>query len=117
MLQRIPDGTDGRSFLPLLRGDSSKPRGWIFISYSPRGLEAAPYRCFVRDKRWKLYADGSLYDVPNDWLEQSPAIGKDAIEARKRLRPILERILNDTPAKHIQYKPAAKRSKKRRKEG
>ncbi len=114
---RIPDGTDGRSFLPLLRGDSSKPRGWIFISYSPRGLEAAPYRCFVRDKRWKLYADGSLYDVPNDWLEQSPATGKDAIEARKRLQPILQRILKDTPAKHIQYKAAAKRSKKRRKEG
>src|SRR5690606_36638840 len=54
----IPEGTDGQSFLPLLKGDSSHARGWIFQSYSKDGPGTAPYRCFVRDANWKLYADG-----------------------------------------------------------
>ncbi|MCH8216961.1 MAG: sulfatase-like hydrolase/transferase [Planctomycetes bacterium] len=99
----IPVGTDGQSFLPLLRGDSSKARDWIFVSYSRNGLKSAPFKCFVRDRRWKLYADGSLYDVPNDWLEQSRMEGAQADRVRKRLQPLLDEILKDAPKAHIQF--------------
>lgn len=99
----IPAGTDGQSFLPLLRGDSGDARDWIFVSYSRNGLRNAPFKCFIRDRRWKLYADGSLYDVPNDWLEQSPVIGPQADTVRKRLQPLLDRILKDAPKTHIQF--------------
>ncbi len=105
---RIPDGTDGRSFLPLLRGNESEGHDWIFVSYSHDGHEEEPFRCFVRDERWKLYADGGLYDVPNDWLEQSPATGKKADQARKRLAPILQNVLKDVPRERIQYGAMAK---------
>ena len=91
----VPPGSDGQSFLPLLRGDSSQARGWVFQSYSRKGPGTAPYRCFVRDADWKLYADGSLFNVPNDWLEQSPVTGPAGDKHRRRLQPILDRILAD----------------------
>ena len=96
-----PAGTDGQSFLPLMRGDSSKARGWMFQSYSKGGPGKAPFRCFVRDANWKLYADGSLYNVPNDWLEQSPVTGPEGDSQRVRLQPILDEILKDVPPKLI----------------
>ena len=94
-----PSGIDGQSLLPLMKGDSSMARGWMFQSYSKGG--SAPYRCFVRDENWKLYADGSLYNVPNDWLEKSPVTGPEGDAHRKRLQPMLEGILKDVPANLI----------------
>lgn len=113
---RIPSGSDGQSFLPLLRGDTVGARGWIFMSYSRGGPKSAPFQCFVRDARWKLYADGSLYDVPNDWLEQSPVTGAKGKQPRKRLQSILDRILKDAPRESIQFGKSgkAKKSKTRK---
>ena len=103
-----PQGTDGQSFLPLLKGDDSQARGWVFQSYSKSGPGKAPFRCFVRDADWKLYADGSLFNVPNDWLEESPVTGPEGAAARRRLQPILDRILKDVPPKLIDRRPAKK---------
>ena len=79
----------------------------MFLSYSQGGAGKAPYRCFVRDADWKLYADGSLYNVPNDWLEKSPVTGPEGDAARARLKPILEGILKDAPADIIDRKRGA----------
>ncbi|MGI9429213.1 MAG: sulfatase-like hydrolase/transferase [Bythopirellula sp.] len=105
----VPAGSDGKSFLPLLQGDASQARGWIFQSYSKDGIGRAPYRCFVRDADWKLYADGSLYNVPNDWLEKNPITGPQGDEPRQRLQPILERILAEAPAGLIDRKALAQK--------
>ena len=102
----VPADTDGLSLLPLLKGNSSKARGWMFQSYSQGGAGSAPYRCFVRDADWKLYADGSLFNVPNDWLEKSPVTGPEGEAHRKRLQPILDGILKDVPAKLIDRRGA-----------
>jgi len=99
----LPTPADGLSFLPLLMGDMSQARSWIFQSYSRNGPVAAPYRCFVRDSNWKLYADGSLYNVPNDWLEKSRVTGSSGNRARKHLQPILEQILTEIPSSLIDY--------------
>ena len=108
---RVPEGSVGQSFLPLVKGDPSQARGWLFQSYSKNGPGVAPYRCFVRDANWKLYADGSLFNVPHDWLEESPVTGPRGKAARKRLQPILDRILKDVPAKPIDRRTArAKRT-------
>lgn len=83
---------DGRSFLPQLRGEKGKPREWIFCHYDPRWGKR-PKRRFVRDKRWKLYASGDLYDVRADVLEQNPnPTGPGAVEARERLQAVLDSI-------------------------
>ncbi|MCH7753277.1 MAG: sulfatase-like hydrolase/transferase [Planctomycetes bacterium] len=111
----VPEGSDGQSFLPLVQGDMSQARGWLFQSYSKNGPGSAPYRCFVRDATWKLYADGSLFNVPQDWLEQKPVVGPEGSDARKRLLPILDRILKDMPEELIDRKPvAAETSDKKR---
>ena len=106
---KVLDGADGKSFLPMLKGDMSQARGWLFQSYSKNGPGSAAYRCFVRDANWKLYADGSLYNVTNDWLEKSPVTGPEADAQRKRLQPILDRVLKEVPPKLVDRKvPVAK---------
>lgn len=93
----VPTNVDGQSLLPLMKGDSTSARGWVFQSYSKSGSNVAPFRCFIRDADWKLYADGSLFNVPNDWLEKSPVTGDRGEAQRKRLQPILDNILKEYP--------------------
>ena len=105
----VPTVADGQSFLPLLKGDESQARGWIFQSYSKNGPGTAPYRCFVRDANWKLYADGSLYNVPHDWLEKNPVTEPQGDAVRKRLQPILDRILVQIPPNLIDRQAVAQK--------
>lgn len=100
----LPKHNDGQSLLALMKGDSSNARGWMFQSYSKSGPGSAPFRCFVRDANWKLYADGSLFNVPNDWLENSPVTGPAGERHRERLQPILDEILKDVPDELIDRK-------------
>ncbi len=82
----IPDGLDGVSFAPQLRGREGHPREWIFCYYNPRPERTQPAR-FVRDQRWKLYGDGRFYDVTNDPDEKSPITGES--DERRRLAAAL----------------------------
>jgi arylsulfatase A len=90
----IPENmkVDGISFMPQLRGEKGNPREWIFCHYDPRWGKWKKRR-FVRGKRWKLYDNGELYDVPADTLEQNPnPRSRQAAEARKRLQAVLDSI-------------------------
>ena len=90
-----PEGMimDGRSFLPQLRGEKGDPKEWILCHYDPRWGKWKEVKRFVRDKRWKLYSNGDLYDVPADTLEQNPnPAGREAAEAKKRLQAVLDSI-------------------------
>ncbi len=110
----LPKTAVGQSFLPLMKGDSSHARDWVFMSYSRNG-GGLPFKCFVRDKDWKLYADGSLYNVPNDWLEKAPVDGDAGKDARQRLQPILDRILKETPKATIQSSSQPSGGKRKKK--
>ncbi|MDH4257864.1 MAG: sulfatase-like hydrolase/transferase, partial [Candidatus Aminicenantes bacterium] len=85
---------DGRSFLPQIKGEQGTPREWIFCHYDPRWSIWKPCR-FVRDKRWKLYGDGRLFDLQADPLEKSP-IGdsqdKEIVAIRRKFQQILARM-------------------------
>ncbi len=84
---------DGQSILPQLRGKKGKPRKWIFCHYDPKWLGRKEAVRFVRDKRWKLYDNGDLFDVPVDTLEKNPnPSGPEAASARKRLQAVLNSI-------------------------
>ena len=87
--------------MPLFDGKLDQDRKWLFMSYSRNGLESGPFRCFIRDQRWKLYSTGELYDVPNDWLEQYPASGLEADAARQRLQRLMDNITSQAPAGHF----------------
>ncbi len=91
----LPKGVtiDGRSFAPQLRGKTGKPREWVYIHHGDN--RAKPNMRAVRDKRWKLYADGKLYDMKKDPFEKKPladAAGADADAARKRLQAVLAKL-------------------------
>jgi arylsulfatase A len=89
---------DGRSFLPQLRGRTGRPRDWIYCWHDPRpGWDKDKYKLeeWVRNKRFKLYRDGRLFDVPADPDEQRPVPpGADpqADAARRALQPVLDRM-------------------------
>ena len=64
---------DGRSFAPQLRGELGSPREVVTIYSNPRppGNERNPRVRLARDKRFKLYDDGRMYDCVADPDEQS----------------------------------------------
>lgn len=91
---------DGRSFLPLLRGEVDSIRDWIFCAYTPRWGEGLPNARFARDHRYKLYDDGRFYDVTNDVLEEqaldAEALDPRAADARQRLQAVLDEMAQET---------------------
>ncbi len=92
----IPENltVDGKSFLPQIKGERTTPREWVFCHYDPRWGNWKPCR-FVRNKRWKLYDDGRLYDLHTDPLEKSPPMNNqnnEIVAVRRRLQRILDKI-------------------------
>ena len=81
--------TDGISFLPQLHGKAGNPRETVFVYYWPRPEKGEPLK-FIRDKRWKLYGDGRLFDISNDVLEQHPVTNPEYASVRKRLQAAMD---------------------------
>lgn len=84
---------DGFSLLAHLRGEKEFTRPWIY-SWHP-----LPRREFVADARFKLYANGALYDYADDPLEKAEANTEtaEAKAARAKLQAALERFKNARP--------------------
>ncbi len=76
---------DGQSFMAALTGKNPKPRQWVYTWWG--GKE------WLRNKDWKLYADGRLYHMKADATEQHPikegAGDADAKAARKKLARLM----------------------------
>ena len=62
---------DGRSFAPQLHGKQGNPRQWIYCWYHRNGVRNQASQ-HVRDQKYKLYSDGRMFDVADDFYEQSP---------------------------------------------
>ena len=86
---------DGRSLVPQLRGEPVEHREWIFSHYDPHWGDREFSR-FARDRRWKLYSDGRLFDVQDDPLEENPLddtqLSPEALRVRNSLRQVLETL-------------------------
>lgn len=91
---------DGRSFFPQLRGEQGKPREWIYCWYSRDGGEQA-HREFAATTRFKLYRDGTFFDLEDDPDETSPrhemALQGEAARSAARLREVLDRFAGARP--------------------
>lgn len=95
--------TDGVSFWPRILGQPGTPRAWHFTYYYPRPYTRRfdadynhPEVRFVRDQRYKLYADGRFFDVAID-PDESRAIphgqGDPTAEAaRQKLGSAMEQF-------------------------
>lgn len=86
-----PDGIDGISFAPQLRGQPGIPREWVHSLFKDQ--------YFVRDKKWKLRENGDLYDVSNSPYDEKlmvPGSGTpDSRAARARLQSVLDTLHPD----------------------
>ena len=98
---KIPDNVtlDGSSFWDRLQGGSGDPRSWIYSYYFPEPYgdmfdspASHPAIAYVRDKRYKLYSSGELFDLSVDRLEVHPLPGddEDSSEARAKLQTALD---------------------------
>ena len=103
---------DGLSFLAELTGQQQKKREWIYMWYARNG--GAEGREFARNQRYKLYRNGSFFNITDDELEQSPLLTKSLTNeqqtVRKQLQAVLDQYKNARPKKFAQWKPLDKRS-------
>lgn len=119
---------DGRSFLPQLLGRPSRPREWIYSWYSPRQNNNLAIREFAFDQKYKLYRDGSFFDIGRDIDEKTPlgmpAPNTEAAVAFAKLKKVLDQFKDARPAEveqlsiqELQGTPdTAKKTKKQKKE-
>ena len=94
----MPEGLDGVSFLPQIKGQAGNPRPWLYQFYHPRPETRRAVR-FVRDQRWKLYGDGRFYNVAIDPLERSSLKPARPDSPAGRARTKLAKALKSMPAK------------------
>ncbi len=79
---------DGRSFLPQLLGKKGEPREWLYVWYARYGGGMAMFE-FAMDKEYKLYRDGTFFDLGSDPFEEKAPLkvatrtGPAAAAARK----------------------------------
>lgn len=89
---------DGRSFAPQLRGEKGNPREWIYCWYERNGKRDQAAQ-FVRDKQYKLYADGRFYDVTEDPLEAQLLVEDnlpdEVLALRGKLQDALDIVSSD----------------------
>ena len=101
---QLPSGleVDGVSFWDRLLGGAGNPREWLYTYYFPRPFATrfdSPYThpevLYVRDKRYKLYRSGELFDLRSDPLEEHPLPSDH--DASKAARTKLGRALASMP--------------------
>jgi arylsulfatase A len=86
----LPPGVtiDGQSFLPVLKGQSSGSREWVFTQLGKRRA--------VREHRWKFVSGGNLYDLEADPMEQRPitkaTLDEASLPAWERLRGLVREM-------------------------
>ena len=97
-----PGNLDGVSFLPQLRGETGTPREWLYTWYSPRQQADLTVRECAFDHSFKLYRDGTFFDLqaaPFDQQKLSIAsLPEPAAQAAAKLQRVLDQFANARPA-------------------
>ena len=92
---------DGRSFLPQLKGEKGNSRDSVLVHYDKDPASATPKFRRVRfafDGRHKLYLDGRMIEVANDYLEQATLDLDGATSGTLNARVRLQAGLDTLPA-------------------
>ena len=97
----VPDGGDGTSFLPQVRGKRGTPRNWIYSWFSPRLGAARKVREYAFDQRFKLYRTGEFFDLGADPDERRPlpieSLSPQAVEAARTLSAAIDHFAAARP--------------------
>lgn len=84
---------DGRSFLPQLKGQTGKPRDYVYCWYN-RSMKPGQGKITARNQRYKLYASGEFYDVPNDIQETNPLKADRLTPEQTAIKAELQAVLD-----------------------
>lgn len=94
----VPDGSDGVSFLPQLKGEAGTPRDALYLWYSPRQQADLKVKEYAFDHAFKLYRGGQMFDLSADPFEEGAPLAPDAApEARVKLQVVLDRYTDARP--------------------
>ncbi len=93
----VPEGGDGISFLPQLRGERGTPREALYLWYSPRQRADFAVKEYAFDHSHKLYRDGRLFALPADPFETTPLGAGAAPGARAKLQAVLDHYSGSRP--------------------
>ena len=87
--------SDGKSFLPLLKGEKYDRREYVRVHYDPRwGNWVNQFtNTFVQTREFKLYRDGSFYDLRNDIMESYPMTRDQLTPPAREIYDMLEKSL------------------------
>ncbi len=88
--------SDGKSLLPLLKGETESHRERVFVHYEP-GWGNFPNGRFIRNLEYKLYHDGRFYHISGDPLEQNPLDTTNLSPQLLTLKRNLEMELKEFP--------------------
>ena len=90
---------DGVSFWPQLQGEEGKPREWAFCNYWYQGRTKAGENQWIRTQRFKLYSDGTFYDISEDRNEENPIPEGEGMELAQAQRVKLQMALDELAPK------------------
>jgi arylsulfatase A len=95
--EKLPAGLtlDGRSLVPFIQNPGKTDRQQMFIHYEPRwGRQMDKLARYAFDTQWKLYEDGSFFDLAADPGEASTLaqdqLEADALLAQQRLKELID---------------------------
>ncbi|WP_146578502.1 sulfatase-like hydrolase/transferase [Neorhodopirellula pilleata] len=91
------DPRDGQSFLPQVLGRPATPRTYALCHYQPYWGSSPEAGAFVRTEQFKLYANGSFYDIANDLDEQHDLSGSISDEMAITIHAHLRRLIKQMP--------------------
>jgi arylsulfatase A len=98
---KIPANVDGVSFAAQLRGETPRPREWLYSWYSPRLNAVKTVREYAFDAHYKLYRTGEFYDLLHDFDEKTDLAGRSldgaAATAKEKLKSALDQFNDARP--------------------
>jgi arylsulfatase A len=105
--------SDGRSFLPQLKGQKGNPRKWAYCWYLSKNTNEV--QVWARNRRYKLYNTGAFYDVSTDPLEKKRLtdISPEVQQIRAQLQKALDRHNHSRPPELTARDSVKKKGKKR----
>lgn len=108
---------DGKSFWSQLQGKPGSSRDWSYTWYAPRANKLQFE--YARDVRFKLYRDGSFYDVEKDPGETSPldnsSLSAENKQVKAKLTKVLEEYKNARPSHYATGETTVPKTEKEKK--
>jgi arylsulfatase A-like enzyme len=109
----IPDNIDGISIYKNLLDPDEPKKDWIYIWYDPE-WGVWPRAVFARDQTYKLYEDGTFYDISQDVDEENSIAEGDGTPESEAARVFLQQIIDNgghlegcTDKEYAEFNPQA----------